>query len=164
MEMSSPSPTTVVNRRREKRQPHRPPPAEKPPRDRGLQIEAAESGSSGAPPYPPPRRAREGSTGSRNRGLHPDLTGLFRELRPAPALTATRHGRRRGGELAGHQRRPTTPTIISARANRRTQKLPLTYELYRGAGRPSPSHSGRRGRRRRGGEAPARRLELPRVA
>jgi hypothetical protein len=31
------------------------------------------------------------------------------------------------GELAGHQRRPTTPTIISATANRRTQKLPLTY-------------------------------------
>jgi hypothetical protein len=39
-------------------------------------------------------------------------------------------------------------------------KRNLEYQLYKGAGRPSPSHSGRRGRRRRGRGAPASYLRL----
>jgi hypothetical protein len=95
--------------------------------------------AAGSLPIPPSRRHREGSLRPRPRSPNPPLPSLLTKLRLDPALDAALHGRRRG---RGPHRWP---------AERRThQGKHLIYGLYRGDGRPSPGHSGRQGRRRRG--------------
>jgi hypothetical protein len=92
------------------------------------------------PPFPPPWRAREGSTGPHRRGLESSLAGLFGELRLEPAPTAARHGRRRGSRSS---RRPTSPDDAEselARGILPTAKRKTSLQTVQGGRSPlSPS-------------------------
>jgi hypothetical protein len=121
----------------------RPPLREELPSDRKPQIESTDGQIERSP-------TNAATTASSIGGLNPDLMGLFNELWPDPALAAVHHGRQRGG---GSCRQPTSPGGVGEQLfHGRTPKLgnTLHYHLYRGAGRPSHRHSGRRGHRRRG--------------